>query len=161
MGPEHPSTLTTMSALDTNLLHQKRYAEAETLQRQTLGIQARVLGPEHKSTLMTRGLLAVSLVQQGHYAEADKMLQDTIDAQRRVFGPDDPNTAASVYNLAIVKAHEGDRVEAFRLLRESVTHGLSPSDRMGLEKDPDLQSLHGDPRFDVLVADVRTRGSGR
>jgi non-specific serine/threonine protein kinase/serine/threonine-protein kinase len=107
--------------------------------------------------LMTRSMLAVSLVQEGHYAEADRLLQDTIGVQRRVLGPDNPNTAASLYNLAIVKAHEGDRAEAFRLLLEAVTHGLSPSDSLGLEKDPDLTSLHGDAWFDAVVADARNR----
>ncbi len=72
-------------------------------------------------------------------------------------GPTIPNTAASIYNLAIVKAHERDRVGAFRLLHDALTHGLSPSDSLGLEKDPDLESLHGDPRFDGVVADARIR----
>jgi len=157
MGPEHPSTLATMSALATNVLRQKRYAEAEQLQRQALSGQLRVLGPEHGTTLMTQSVLAMSLVQLGRYAEADSLLQDTIGVQRRVLGPDDANTAASIYNLAIVKVNEGDRVEAFRLLHEAVTHGLSPSDRLGLERDPDLDSLHGDPRFDALVGEVRSR----
>jgi len=155
MGPEHPRTITTMAALDTNLLHQKRYADAEKLQRQTLSGQTRVLGPEHNSTLMTRTMLAVSLLQQGHYAEAEKLQQDTLGIQRRVLGPDHPNTAASVYNLAIVKLRERDPAEALRLLHEAVAHGLSPSDCLGLEKDPDLTSLHGDPRFAAVVADAR------
>jgi len=77
-----------------------------------------------------------------------------------VLGPDNPNTAASVYNLAIVKAHERDDGEAFRLLHEAVMHGLSPSDILGLETDPDLESLHGDPRFDAIVADARGRTKG-
>jgi non-specific serine/threonine protein kinase/serine/threonine-protein kinase len=157
LGPEHPSTLSTMSALATNVLHQKRYAEAERLHRQALSGQLRVLGPENGSTLMTQSLLAMSLVQLGRYDEADRLLEDTIGVQRRVLGPDDANTAASIYNLAIVKVNRGDRVEAFRLLSEAVTHGLSPSDSLGLEKDPDLESLHGDPRFDALVGEVRSR----
>jgi tetratricopeptide (TPR) repeat protein len=157
LGPEHPSTITTMAALVNSLQRQQRYADAEKLQRETLAIQTRVLGPEHSSTLMTRSLLAVSLLQQGHDAEAEKMLRDTLDIQRRVFGPEHPNTAASVYNLAMVKVRERDNDEALRLLHEAVAHGLSPSDCLNLEKDPDLQPLHGDPRFDAVVADARKR----
>jgi hypothetical protein len=117
LGPDHPSTLTTMTALNTSLMHQSRYGDAEKMQRETLGVQSRVLGPEHSSTLMTRSLLAVSLLQQ----------------------------------------RERDPAEALRLLHEAVTHGLSPSDCLGLEKDPDLSALHGDPLFDAVVADARNR----
>ena len=31
---------------------------------------------------------------------------------------------------------------------------------LGLEKDPDLQSLHGDPRFDAVVAEARNQAKG-
>ena len=47
--------------------------------------------------------------------------------------------------------------EALSLLRQAVDHGLSPSDALGMEKDPDLKSLHGDPRFIPLVAYVKER----
>jgi hypothetical protein len=101
-----------------------------------------------------------NLLHQSRYAEAEKLQEDTLDIQRRVLGPDHPNTAASVYNLAIVKVRKRDPAEALRLLHEAVTHGLSPSDCLGLEKDPDLKSLHGDPRFEAVVADARSRAKG-
>jgi ligand-binding sensor domain-containing protein len=31
---------------------------------------------------------------------------------------------------------------------------------LGIDKDPDLKSLHGDPRFDSLVADAKERAAG-
>ena len=87
----------------------------------------------------------------------DDALGQALDVQRRVLGPDHPNTAASVYNLAIVKVHERDPAEALRLLHEALAHGLSPGECLALEKDPDLSALHGDPRFDAVVADARNR----
>jgi eukaryotic-like serine/threonine-protein kinase len=159
LGPEHPSTLTSASALEKTLLHEGRYAEAEKLLRETWDIQSHILGPEHTSTLMTRVLLAMSLLQQGHSAEAEKLQRETLEIQRRVLGPKHPDTAASVYNLAIVEAHEGRPAEALRLLREAVDNGLSPSDCLGMEKDPDLKPLRGDTRFQSIVAEAKQQAA--
>jgi len=68
-------------------------------------------------------------------------------------------TAVSTYNLACVAAHEGKRDEAFSLLREVIDHGLPPSLDLGIESDSDLQSLHGDPRFDDVVAHAKERAA--
>jgi hypothetical protein len=38
------------------------------------------------------------------------------------------------------------------LLRQAIDHGLSSSGALGMEKDSDLNSLHGDPRIVALVA---------
>ena len=100
------------------------------------------------------------LVGEGRYAEAEKSWQQLREVQRRVFGPDDVQAAVSTYNLACVAAHEGKRDEAFSLLREAIDHGvLPPSVDLGIENDSDLQSLHGDPRFDGLVAHAKKRAA--
>ncbi len=75
------------------------------------------------------------LVGEGRYSEAEKSWQQLRELQRRVFGPEDVQTAVSTYNLACVAAHEGKRDEA------------------------DLQSLHGDPRFDAIVAHAKERAA--
>jgi hypothetical protein len=36
-----------------------------------------------------------------------------------------------------------------------VDHGLSSSNDLKLDKDTDLKSLHGDPRFPALVAHAK------
>ena len=95
------------------------------------------------------------LVGEGRYAEAEKSWQQLREVQRRVFGPEDVQTAVSTYNLACVAAHEGKRDEALSLLREAIDHGIPPSLGLGIESDSDLQSLHGDPRFDAVVAHAK------
>jgi hypothetical protein len=40
-----------------------------------------------------------------------------------------------------------------------VTRGLSGYGDLQIESDPDLKSLHGDPRFDALVAEARQRAA--
>jgi hypothetical protein len=45
------------------------------------------------------------------------------------------------------------------LLRDSVDHGLAGWVIAGMTKDPDLNALHGDPRFDALIAYAKQRAA--
>jgi non-specific serine/threonine protein kinase/serine/threonine-protein kinase len=155
LGPEHPTTLDTITNLSVTLMHEGRYAEAEKMERELLDIERRVLGPEHPDTLDTINTLAGILEEEGRYDEAEKMERELLDIQRRVLGPEHPATAVSVYNLGCLAARQGRRNEALSLLSEAVDHGAPAHIDLGIDKDPDLKSLHGDPRFDALVAKAR------
>jgi serine/threonine protein kinase len=157
LGPDHPDTLSSKNNLANVLKLEGRFAEAEQLYRETLETRRRVLGPEHPATLGSMGNLAGILDSEGHYAEAEKLFRETLVLDRRIFGPENPNTAIATYNLGAVATHRGQDAQAVALLRESVDHGLPPPYALAMEKDPDLKSLHGDPRFAALVAHVKER----
>jgi eukaryotic-like serine/threonine-protein kinase len=159
LGPEHPETLSSMNNLANALKDEDQYAEAEKLYRESLAIYRRVLGPEHPETLSSMNNLAYALKGEGHNAEAEKLYRETLDIQRRVLGPDSPRTAASEYNLGCLAALQGRGNAALLFLREAVEHGLPSSVDIGIDKDPDLNSLHSDPRFAALVADAKQRGA--
>ncbi|MGA8103315.1 MAG: tetratricopeptide repeat protein, partial [Candidatus Acidiferrales bacterium] len=159
LGPEHPDTLKSMNNLANALAAEGHTAEAEKLDRETLDIKRRVLGPEHPDTLTSMDGLAAVLTDEGHTAEAEKLDRETLDIKRRVLGPEHPETAVSTYNLGCVAAHRGQSDQALSLLREAVDHGLPPFADLGIDKDPDLKSLHGDPRFDALVAHAKERAA--
>jgi len=159
LGPEHPDTLVLMNELARNQTDEGHYAEAEKSFRETLDVQRRVLGPEHLDTLASTNNLAVVLLEEGHYAEAEKSFRETLEVKRRVLGPEHPNTAIATYNLGSSAAHLGRRDEALALLREAVDHGLPPISDLGIDKDPHLKSLHGDPRFAALVAHAKERAA--
>jgi non-specific serine/threonine protein kinase/serine/threonine-protein kinase len=156
-GPEDTATLTSMMRLAGVLLSEGSYAEAEKLNREALDIRRRIWGPDHPDTLQVMSNLAVVIYAQGRYAEAEKLQRETLDIQRRVLGVSHPYTAISIYNLGCMSAHTGNRDRALALLREAVDHGLRPDTALGIEKDPDLKSLHADPRFAALVAYVKER----
>jgi len=156
LGPEHPDTLGSMNNLGLVLRNEGHYAEAEKLDRETLDLRRRVLGPEHPDTLMSMNNLGSVLYREGHYAEAEKLYREALDVQRHVLGPENPKTAITTYNLGCIAAHRGQRDQALSLLREAVDHG-EPSLGLGIDKDPDLKSLHGDPRFAALVAHAKER----
>jgi pentatricopeptide repeat protein len=85
--------------------------------------------------------------------------EETLNIQRRVLGPNHPDTAMSLYNLGGTALHKGNPDEALSLLREALDHGLAPNIALQLEKDPDFELLHQDPRFARLVAHAKERAA--
>jgi eukaryotic-like serine/threonine-protein kinase len=151
-GPEDPATLSLMDNLAVDLNEEGQNAEAEQVYRQALDIRRRVLGPDHPATLTAMSNLATDLGDEGRYAEAEKLDRETLAIRRRVLGPEHPDTAVSTYNLACIVALQGRRDASLSLLQDAVEHGLPSEDVVGIGRDPDLKSLHGDPRFEALVA---------
>lgn len=47
----------------------------------------------------------------------------------------------------------------FSLLHDAVDHGLPRYTDLGIDKDPDLMSPHGDPRFAALVAYAKEKAA--
>ena len=159
IGPEHQETLESADFLARVLALDGKYVEAETLHRETLATQRRVLGPENPDTLASMSDLAENLIKMHKYVEAETMLKETRDIQRRVLGPENPDTAISTYDLGTVAVLRRRPDDAFALLREAVDHGLPPDGDLSIEKDVDLKSLHGDPRFAALVAHAKERAA--
>ncbi len=152
LGPDRPNTLETMSGLAATLRKEGQYSEAESLLRETLEIQRRVLGREHPNTLTTAAELVRTLEKEGRYEEAETLARKTLDIQRRVLGPEHPDAASTGYDLACILAHRGRREEAIAALRNAIDHGLNSASDLAIERDPDLNSLREDPRFEALVA---------
>ena len=158
LGAEHYLTLKSMFNLAWVLRRSGRPAEAETLQREALRVQVRALGPEHPETLGSMMNLGLILKEQRRYQEADTLLRETLDLRTRVLGPEHPATALVKYYLACNLALSGHRAQALEALRDALEHGLSLSwIPYGIGGDPDLKTLHGDARFETLVAEASKR----
>jgi eukaryotic-like serine/threonine-protein kinase len=156
LGVEDHHTIATMDNLAAMLGVSGRFAESEQLERETIDVERRVYGPDHLGVLNSMGNLADTLYFMGRYAEAEQLWRQTLDIQRRVLGPDHPETARSTYNLGCLAARKGKRDEALSLLGQAIDR-LSPRTVPKLDNDPELNSLHADPRFDTLVARARRR----
>ncbi len=161
LGPEHPNTLSTINNLAAILMDEGRYTEAEKFEREVLDIERRVFGPEHPITLHIMNGLAATLEYEGHYAEAEKLEREVLEVRRRVLGPEHPDTAVSIYNLGSFAAREGRRDQALSLIREAVDHGLRPSEDLSIDKDDDLKSLRGDPRFAALLEYAKEKAAAQ
>jgi serine/threonine protein kinase len=159
LGQEHLDTLGSVDNLAMVLSSEARYAESEKLFRKNLYTYRRVFGAEHPRTMVTMGNLASVLMDERHYRESESLLRQSLSMQRRVLGPEHPDVAFTTYNLACVELKEGRRDDALSLLGQAIDHGLVPYADLGMDQDPDLKSLHGDPRFEALVAHAKEKGA--
>lgn len=153
LGPEHPDTLMAMNNLATALNGTGHFAEAEKLRRETLEIRRRVLGPEHPYTIMNLGALALELSHEQRYVEAEQLFREEIQIAGK--SKRQSLVGAGWYDFACGATIAGRPAEAFSYLSQAIDlGGLAPDD---IASDPDLKSLHGDPRFEALLTRARNR----
>ena len=152
LGPDHPETVRSMNTLSAILVDEGKLEEAQSLSEQVLAIRRRVLGPEHHLTLSAMSNLAEILTRRGDLKRAEELLVSARSTDARVLGPNHPATTTATYNLGCLVLREGHRDQALSLLREAIDHGLPRWIVDGMAKDPDLALLHGDAKFDALLA---------
>jgi len=147
LGPDHAATLKTMHNLGATLGRDGKRAEAEQMQRSALEGRRRVLGPDRPDTLDTMGELAITLSYEKKFDEAGQLLSvlAKVAEQRQ----DREVVSSALYYLACGAAIAGRGDEAIGYLRQSIDQGFV--DIRYMRRDPDLTSLHGDPRFAALV----------
>jgi serine/threonine protein kinase len=153
LGADNPDTLVTAGNLGSTLQRDGKLAEAEKLQRSILDSKRRVLGLDHPETIRTHASLAATLFIEGKDTEARKIYSDRIEAIRKQ--PGQPGLGGAYYDFACGAALAGHRDEAFELLRHAIDSGYL--DLENTQSDRDLQSLHSDPRFDALLAEMKTK----
>lgn len=156
VGPEDDNTLWTMNMLAVTLDRSGHPAEAEKVQREALDIERRIHGPESIGALNAMSNLGGTLIDMGRLGDAEELLRPVPDIDRKVSGPAHPQTGAVLYNLACVIAREGHRDEAFSVLQEAAEKTY-PKTLLMIEKDSDLDTLHGDPRWKGILATCRRR----
>ena len=105
LGQEHPDTLSSASNLAAMLGSQEKYAEAERINLELLGVRRRVLGDEHPDTLTSANNLATALALQGKYAEAEEMGRAVLEARRRVLGSAHPHTLGTAESLEFIRSN--------------------------------------------------------
>ena len=100
LGPDHPETLRSCTALANSFYAAGHFDVATDLFRETLERRTRVLGPEHPDTLRSRGSLGNCYHARGEYERAAEMHRATLALRERILGHDHPSTRASRNNLA-------------------------------------------------------------
>ena len=130
------------------LYNADRFSEAESVVRETLEAQTRLLGPTHRDTLQTLSELAINLHDQGRIDDAEALSREGLaglrrlhlkaSGKRRAF--DDMRT--SLHNLAgLLEDRDTPQLaEAEQLYRESLKGFRPISDMDPTSPDPDLLS---------------------
>ncbi len=154
-----------------------------------LEIRLAALGRDHPDVANSLNDLGNIVWAFGDYTEAMRLHGEALDIREHTLGPDNSDTAKSLYNLAslnriaghpnraleIFERHDyldhptvlyyeachaalgGRRAQALALLRRvSVIPGFLGK----IFSDPNLESLHGDPEFEAIVAEVRVAVEG-
>ena len=115
---ESEERLSALHTLTDSLMGQGKYADAEYLLREVLGIKHRLLGPEHKHVLTTVGNLAASLQYQKKWAQAESMQRELLLVQQRVLGPEDPSTLSTMGNICCSLSGLGRYADAEQMERQ-------------------------------------------
>ena len=147
LGAERPENLATADDLACSLSDQRRYVEAEAINRELLEVRKRVLGGEHADTLATARNLALSLSGQGRYADAEQIERELLGAQERVLGAEHPNTVRTAGNLATSVAYQGRYAEAEGILQAALAscdRALGPTHPLLLGLQASLENVRGD-----------------
>ncbi len=150
-GPEHPDTLVAMRQLAHLLADEHQYPEAEKFARESLDAGRRVNGADNPETLDTVETLAMILGREGRYPDAERLFHEAIQAAGKA---DQPSVLASAwYDFACGAAIAGRRQDALEYLGQAIDAGYKNA--AWLARDDDLKSLHGDQRFEALLARTR------
>ncbi|RHZ67122.1 uncharacterized protein CDV56_102619 [Aspergillus thermomutatus] len=170
LGPEHPSTLTSMDNLASTYWNQGRWREAEELQIQVVETSKQVLGLEHPSTLTSMDNLALTNRNQGQWKEAEELQVQVLEIRKQVLGQDHPDTLKSMDSLASTVLRQGRVDEAEKLLVHVVDaqeQVLGPAHPGTLASKGELASaymrqgrLDEAERMLIHVSEARKRASG-
>jgi len=139
LGPEHPTTATSLSNLGNVLYLEGKFKEAESVHRRALAIREKVLGTEHPDTATSMNNLANVLQEQGKdellapsearaqaqfnlqaYSETENLFRKALAIQERTLGPDHPATANTLNNLSTYLDRRGRPQEAEPLQRRAL-----------------------------------------
>ena len=120
LGPDHPSTATSLNNLAELHRSMGRYGEAEPLYQRALAIKEAQLGPDHPSTATSLNNLAELYRSMGRYGEAEPLSRRALAINEAQLGPDHPSTANSLNNLAALYDSMGRYGEAEPLYRRAL-----------------------------------------
>ncbi|KAB5581149.1 hypothetical protein GE09DRAFT_1256422, partial [Coniochaeta sp. 2T2.1] len=92
LGQDHRETLRSREMLGLVLHDERRWKEAEELQRLVLDTRKKVDRPEHALALGSMANLASTYRNQGQWDEAEKLEEQVMETRKTKLGPDHLDT---------------------------------------------------------------------
>jgi tetratricopeptide (TPR) repeat protein len=99
LGPDHPSTGTSLNNLAGLYRSMARYEAAEPLYLRALAISEKQLGPDHPDTGTSLNNLAGLYESMARYEAAEPLYLRALAISEKQLGPDHPDTGGSLNNL--------------------------------------------------------------
>lgn len=174
LGPEHPSTLTSMANLASTYRNQGQWRTVEELLVQVINIRKRALGLKHPNTITSMENLLSIYQDQGRWKTAHELAMLVNDIRPRVPDPEDPYTLLRITHDTSTDADQGQWVWQFVTGEELLEQVINIHKRvLGLEHPKTLTSMdsltsfyrdHGQWKMEeelaVQVLDIRKRQLG-
>jgi tetratricopeptide (TPR) repeat protein len=116
LGPSHPDTLSSRSALAMAYRSTGRLNEAIALDQETLRLREAKLGPDHVDTQSSRHGLANAYFAAGRLSESIALNEANLRARDSTLGHDHPRTLSTRSNLAAGYLFAGRLTDAIALV---------------------------------------------
>lgn len=141
---------------DASLSEPQRAAALDLLLTKSSQFHSRL--QEHVNELFARLVFSDDVVAALERDDSlnERQRRDAVTIARQL-GDGPHRINVRMYELGCAAALLGDRDEALDRLRRSVDYGWTDWDWMA--KDPDLESLHGDPEFEAIVAEAKRQAT--
>ncbi|KAF3012728.1 hypothetical protein E8E15_001973 [Penicillium rubens] len=120
LGPDHTSTLATISNLGPVYKAQGKLKEAGEMHQRALVGYEKVLGPDHTSTLAIVNNLGPVYQAQGKLKEAEEMYQRALAGYEKALGPDHTSTLSTVGNLGNFNYNQSNLKEAEEMYQRAL-----------------------------------------
>jgi hypothetical protein len=120
LGPEHPSTLSSMNNLALAYLHAGKLDLALPVFEEALKLMIAKVGPEHPGTLTSMNNLAGTYQAAGKLDLAVSLHEETLKLKKAKLGLEHPDTLLSMNNLAEAYRVAGQLDQALPLLEETL-----------------------------------------
>ncbi len=110
---------------------QRRFAEAEVLNREVLAIRRKLLGDQDPEVVISLSNLAIEVrAQEGGLAKSETMFRDVLAMNRKLLGDESPGVANSLHDLAFTlwKLNKFSEAESLFLEALEMRRKLLPGD---------------------------------
>jgi non-specific serine/threonine protein kinase/serine/threonine-protein kinase len=166
LGPDHPALMQPLACLAMLDRRDRDYETAGSRYERAVAIGESALGPDHPDlvwVLNTYGLLLGNRDDsEGARATLYRALGIAeqaygpvhLDVRKEVFGPEAPALGWNLYDQACLLALDGNPSAALVKLQGALDTGWANA---RIFADDDLDSLRGDPQFEAIVEQVRSR----
>jgi non-specific serine/threonine protein kinase/serine/threonine-protein kinase len=154
LGPDHPNLVWTLGPYALLMLNRGDVEGAHATLERALRIAEKAYGPSHVSVAGTLEMFGFHYYQKGEYHEALRWYRRGLEIREEIFGVGHPATGWNLYDQSCILALNGDADAALVALRRALEVGWANG---RIFEDDDLDSLKGDPEFEAILAEVRSR----
>jgi non-specific serine/threonine protein kinase/serine/threonine-protein kinase len=154
LGPDHPDLVWVLNTYGLLLGNRDDSEGARATLYRALGIAEQAYGPVHLDVARVVENLGFHHYQFREYGEALSQYQRAFEIRKEVFGPEAPALGWNLYDQACLLALDGNPSAALVKLQGALDTGWANA---RIFADDDLDSLRGDPQFEAIVEQVRSR----